>query len=333
MNQPKPPLQAMQENGELQNARNTSQEFFHASVLLSEAVSGLAILPTGIYVDATAGGGGHTLAIAQALQGGHVYAFDQDPDAVEVLRQRTAGHPNVTVVHSNFVCLKDRLGQMGVTQMDGILMDLGVSSHQLDTSTRGFSYHLDAPLDMRMSQTGPSAYDIVNHWSVAELTRILFAYGEEPYAKKIASRIEQARQQQPITHTLSLCEIIADAIPAHAKRHKHPAKRTFQAIRIAVNGELEVLSTALEDAFSLLAPGGRMAVITFHSLEDRLVKQRYRQFCQGCTCPPDFPQCVCHKRPQAKKITKKPILPSAEEQQQNRRSRSAKLRIVEKLSD
>lgn len=306
------------------------EAFSHTSVLLQEAMTGLALQPGGLYVDATAGGGGHTLELARRLPEGRIFAFDQDPDAIRVLRQRTAPYPNVTVVHSNFVALRSMLQEVGVDQINGLLMDLGVSSHQLDTGERGFSYHHDAPLDMRMSQTGLSAYDVVNEWSVEDLTRILFAYGEEPYARRIAQKMEQARQEQPITHTLALCEIISSAMPAHAKRKKHPAKRTFQAIRIAVNGELEVLSAALDDAFSLLAPGGRMAVITFHSLEDRMVKQRYQQWCHGCTCPPDFPQCVCHRRPQATRITKKPILPSADELQENRRSRSAKLRIVEK---
>lgn len=306
-------------------------EFNHTSVLLWECIEGLNLKADGIYIDGTAGGAGHSVQIAKRLPEGKLFALDQDPDAVAAASQRLKLYPCATVIQTNFREMDRALSAYGVDHADGILLDLGVSSHQLDSGERGFSYHYDAPLDMRMSQSGLSARDIVNSWSVSELTRIIREYGEEKFAHSIAVNIDKKRQEKPIETTFELVDIIKYSMPASAKRDKNPAKRTFQAIRIAVNGELDALDDALDTAFSLLASGGRLVIITFHSLEDRIVKQKYASWCRGCICPPDFPQCVCGNKPKAKLVNRKPIVAGKEELEQNKRSHSAKLRILEKL--
>ena len=307
-------------------------EFLHLPVLLDECIEGLAIKPSGIYVDGTAGGGGHLVEIAGRLDTGFLIAIDRDPDAVKAAGERLYGY-NARVVESNYSEVKRVVAELGYDRIDGMLLDLGVSSWQLDNRERGFSYHDDAPLDMRMSREGVSARDIVNGYSYEDLSRILFEYGEEKYAKSIASNIVKLRESEPIESTAELAEIIKMSVPQKARREKNPCRKTFQAIRIEVNNELGSLSEGLDSAFDLLKTGGRLAVITFHSLEDRLVKQRFASFCQGCTCPPEFPVCVCGKKPRGKLINKKPIEPSEEEQRINPRSRSAKLRIIEKIRD
>jgi 16S rRNA (cytosine1402-N4)-methyltransferase len=306
-------------------------EFSHTSVMLQECIDGLNIKSDGIYIDGTAGGAGHSAEIAKRLSSGRLFALDQDPDAVKVATQRLAPYPCATVIQTNFRQMDQAISSYGVDHADGVLLDLGVSSHQLDCAQRGFSYQNDAPLDMRMSQSGMSAKDVVNTWSVAELTRIIREYGEEKFAHSIAVHIAKRREEKPIETTLELAEIIKSSMPASARRDKNPAKRTFQAIRIAVNGELDVLEEALDTAFSLLTSGGRLVILTFHSLEDRIVKQKYASWCRGCTCPPDFPQCVCGNQPKAKLVNRKPITASSAELEQNKRSHSAKLRILEKL--
>ncbi len=306
-------------------------EFSHIPILLDECLQGLAIRPEGVYLDGTAGGAGHAREIAKRLCGGWLYAMDQDPDAVAAATERLAGLP-ATVVKGNFRHAKELLAAQGVTRLDGALLDLGVSSHQLDDRERGFSYLGDAPLDMRMSQSGPTAADLVNTLERDELARILKEYGEEPYAWQVAGKIVAARQQAPLETTGQLAAAVAAAMPPAVRRKdKNPARRSFQAIRIAVNGELDALSEGLDAIFDLLAPGGRFCILTFHSLEDRLVKQRFRKWCTACTCPPEFPVCVCGGVAKAKQITHKPLQADEREQQQNRRSRSAKLRVIEKL--
>ncbi len=306
-------------------------EFHHIPVLLNECLEGLAIRPQGTYLDGTAGGAGHSSEIAKRLTTGRLIALDQDPDAVQTARQRLAGLP-ADVVQINFRYADTALQQLGVEGLDGVLLDLGVSSHQLDERSRGFSYQGSAPLDMRMSQSGPTAADLVNTASREEISRILKEYGEEPHAWQIAGKIEAARSEAPIETTEQLVQIVTSALPPAVRRKdKNPARRTFQALRIAVNGELDALSEGLEVLFEALRPGGRMCIITFHSLEDRLVKQRFRQWATACTCPPEFPVCVCGGKAKAKLITKKPLEASAQEQEQNRRARSAKLRVIEKL--
>lgn len=305
-------------------------EFSHVSVLLRESVNGLSVKPDGIYVDGTAGGAGHSKEIAEKLtKGGLLIALDRDPDAVEIASQRLANY-NARVIKSNYSDMRCVLDSMSIDKVDGVLLDLGVSSHQLDTPQRGFSYNYDAPLDMRMSQEGVSAYDIINNYTYEELAKIIFEYGEEKFSKRIASEIVSKRQEAPVKTTFELAEIIKRSVPAAVKREKNPCKKTFQAIRIAVNGEFEHLSKGLDAAFYSLKPGGRLAVITFHSLEDRIVKQRFAGWCKGCICPPDFPQCVCGRTPEGKLVNKKPIEACAEELGQNNRSRSAKLRIIER---
>lgn len=310
-------------------------EFSHVPVLLEECIQGLAIRPSGIYVDGTAGGAGHSREIAKRLgPQGRLIAIDKDPDAVAIAGERLREFPQATVVQNDFANIPLVLDELGIDRVDGILLDLGVSSHQLDTAERGFSYNFDAPLDMRMSQSGLSAYDIVNTYSVEDITRIMREFSEEKFAYRIAQNIEKARQQKPVETTFELVEIIKQSIPAAARREGgHPAKRTFQALRIAVNQELDHLSICLDDAFERLAPGGRFAVITFHSLEDRMVKQKFAALAKGCICPPDFPVCVCGHKPRAKLVNRKPIEATAEELAANKRSHSAKLRVCERLPE
>ncbi len=306
-------------------------EFNHVPVLLNETLEGLNINPSGVYVDCTVGGAGHSVEIAKRLtDGGRLIGLDRDPDAIAVATERLKDF-NATVVNSNYSEVESALASLNVCSVDGILMDLGVSSHQLDTVERGFSYHYDAPLDMRMSQSGTSAFDVVNQYSYESLAKILFEFGEEKFSYKIASNIVKARQVKPIETTLQLADIVKESVPAKFRRDKNPCKKTFQAIRMEVNGELEHLSRGLDGAFECLKPNGRLAVITFHSLEDRLVKQRFASWCKGCTCPPDFPQCVCGKKPKAKLVNRKPIEASQTELETNNRSRSAKLRIIERI--
>lgn len=307
-------------------------EFKHYSVLLNECLEGLAIRPDGIYADGTAGGAGHSREIAKRLTTGRLIAIDRDPDAVKVATERLAGL-NAVVVHSNYTEIDRILEDLNIDGLDGMLLDLGVSSYQLDNAERGFSYHADAPLDMRMSREGLSARDVVNNYSYGELVRILFEYGEEKFAKNIASNIVKTRESNPIESTSELAEIIKMSVPQKIRREKNPCKKTFQAIRIEVNNELGGLSEALDKAFNALNVGGRLAIITFHSLEDRLVKQRFASFCQGCTCPPEFPVCVCGNTPRGKLVTRRPIEPSEAELEANNRSHSAKLRIIEKIKD
>lgn len=310
-----------------------NMNFKHISVLLQECIDGLAIKEDGIYVDGTAGGAGHSCEIAKRLsESGRLIAIDKDPDAVAVATERLASYPAAQVVQNDFSQLCDVLDQLSIESVDGILLDLGVSSFQLDTPDRGFSYMHDAPLDMRMSKSGLSAYDVVNTYDFKALCRIFHEYGEERFTPAIAKAILRARETKPVETTGELCDLIRQAIPAKARREGgHPAKRVFQAIRIEVNGELESLSLFLEEAFDRLKPGGRMAIITFHSLEDRMVKHRFAKLCKGCTCPPDFPICVCGNKPKGKLINRKPIEASEEELLVNSRSKSAKLRIIEKL--
>ena len=306
--------------------------FHHVSVLLNETVNSLQIEPDGVYVDCTAGGGGHSAAIAEKLgPQGKLIAIDRDPDAIKTLEARFAGNENVTVVHGNFFSIREILNAQGINAADGVIADLGVSSHQLDEAGRGFSFHTDAPLDMRMSKEGLSAYDVVNTYSEEALSRILFTYGEEKFARSIAKRIVLQREKQPVETTLQLAEIVKSAVPAKARREGgHPARRTFQAIRIEVNGELDMLPQAVEEMFSVLKVGGVLSVITFHSLEDRAVKTVYKKLSEGCTCPKDFPVCVCGKTPRGK-ILGKARTPGEAELEANPRSRSAKLRSIQKL--
>lgn len=309
-------------------------EFSHVPVLLHECLEGLAIRPDGIYLDGTAGGAGHSREIARRLDasaGGRLIALDQDPDAVATARERLAGLP-ATVVQINFRAAGEALDALGIDKINGALLDLGVSSHQLDDAARGFSYRADAPLDMRMSQQGPTAADLCNTASREELARILRDYGEEPFAWQIAGRIVAARAEKPLATTLELAELIAAAMPpAERRKNKNPARRSFQALRIAVNHELDALDEGLDALFGRLAPGGRLCVITFHSLEDRLVKNKFRRWATACTCPPDFPVCVCGGKAKGILVTRKPIEAEPEELEENRRSRSAKLRVIEKL--
>ncbi len=305
--------------------------FGHIPVLLYEAVDGLNIRGDGVYVDGTAGGGGHSAEILSRLSGGRLYSIDQDPDAIAEVTARFKDYSQSVIIQGNFSEMQALLNARGVFAVDGVLLDIGVSSHQLDDGSRGFSYHEDAPLDMRMSQSGATAADLVNSADVDELARIISLYGEEKYAYSIAKGIVRYRGQKPIETTLELAGIVKENVPQKVRRDGHPARKTFQAIRIAVNRELEALEQGLDSAFALLSPGGRLCVITFHSLEDRVVKQFMKDKAQGCTCPKDFPVCVCGNVPKAKIITRKPVLPSEEELAGNPRARSAKLRVLEKL--
>ena len=309
-------------------------EFKHVSVLLNECMDGLNIKDNGIYVDCTLGGAGHSSEILKRLSdSGLLIGIDQDNDALRAAKERLKEFSNVKYVHSNFYSIDNILNELGIDKVDGILMDLGVSSYQLDQGERGFSYMQDAPLDMRMNRDNDfSAYDIVNNYTEEELFKIIKDYGEERFAKRIANFIVNRRVENPIKTTLELVEIIKSAIPAKARREgPHPAKRTFQAIRIEVNSELKILDKTIEDGINRLNKGGRMAIITFHSLEDRIVKLKFRQLQDTCTCPKEFPICVCGKKPIVKLISRKGIAPTKEEIDGNPRSRSAKLRVIEKL--
>ena len=309
-------------------------EFHHVSVLLWECIDALNIKPDGIYVDGTLGGAGHSSQIAKRLTTGRLIGIDRDQVALAAAGERLAPYQNnVTLVHSNFCEIKQVLQDLGIKGVDGILLDLGVSSPQLDDGERGFSYMADAPLDMRMNRSDSlSAYQVVNEWSYEELKRILYDYGEERYAPKIAAAICNRRETKPIETTLELVDIIRGAMPPAALREKqHPAKRSFQAIRIAVNDELGSVEKVMRDAIDCLNPGGRLAIITFHSLEDRIVKIGMQEAAKGCTCPPSFPVCVCGKKPRVQLITRKPIVSGDEELEMNPRARSAKLRVCEKL--
>ncbi len=307
-------------------------EFKHISVMLNESIDALGIKPNGIYIDGTAGGAGHSREIAKKLKDGMLLALDRDPDAVQIATERLKGLP-AKVLHHNFSEIKDVLSSEGIDKIDGLLLDLGVSSYQLDTAERGFSFHNDAPLDMRMSKEGTSAADLVNTLSVNELIKIFRDYGEEKFAVKIANNILKARESGEIKTTLELAEIISNSVPAAYKRSGHPARKCFQALRIAVNGELDCIENTLNAAFEHLNVGGRIAVITFHSLEDRIVKRCFAEFCKGCDCPPDIPVCVCGKTPRGKLVSRKPIEPTETEVEENQRSRSAKLRVVEKIKE
>lgn len=310
-------------------------EFHHISVLLNECIDNLNIRPDGIYVDGTMGGGGHSLEIAKRLTTGRLICIDQDPNAHEAAGKRLAEYKDrITFVRDNFGNIANILDSLGIEKIDGMLLDIGVSSHQLDEAERGFSYQQDAPLDMRMNPDRPfSAYDMVNGYDEDELDRVIFTYGEERWARRIAQFIVKEREAKPIETTGELVDIIKKAVPKGARKDgPHPAKRTFQAIRIEVNGELEVLQRAIDDVAARLAVGGRLCIITFHSLEDRIVKEAFRKQENPCICPPQFPVCVCGKKPLGRVITRKPILPSKEELEENPRSRSAKLRVLEGVS-
>ncbi len=307
-------------------------EFKHYSVMLSEVLEGLTIKPDGIYLDGTLGGAGHSGEIAKRLTAGHLYGIDQDEAAIQVATERLKPYQDkVTIIRSNYCNAATILKEQGVTGVDGILLDLGVSSYQLDTEDRGFSYRYDAPLDMRMDQRNTlTAKDIVNQYSEMELYRIIRDYGEDQFAKNIAKHIVKARLDKPIETTFELNEIIKAAIPAKMRANGHPSKQTFQALRIECNRELEVLRNSLDELIGMLNPGGRFCIITFHSLEDRIVKSAFKTHENPCVCPSEFPVCVCGKVSDGKVITRKPILPSALELQENSRSKSAKLRIYEK---
>lgn len=307
--------------------------FSHYSVLLQETITNLNIKADGIYVDGTLGGGGHALEVAKCLsKGGRLFGIDQDDAALQAAEERLSAYKDrVTLVRSNYCNIREALAQYGVEQVDGIVLDLGVSSYQLDTEERGFSYRFDTKLDMRMDRRQTlTAEMIVNRYTESELFRIIRDYGEEQFAKNIAKHIVRFREEKPIETTGELNEIIKAAIPAKMRQNGHPSKRTFQAIRIECNRELEVLRDSLDTMIEMLAPGGRLCIITFHSLEDRLVKAAFKRQENPCTCPPEFPVCVCGKKPQGRVVTKKPILPSEEELQENSRSKSAKLRVFEK---
>ncbi|WP_411679197.1 16S rRNA (cytosine(1402)-N(4))-methyltransferase RsmH [Clostridium thailandense] len=308
-------------------------EFKHVSVLLEETIDALNIKEDGIYVDCTLGGGGHSFEIASRLgEKGRLIGIDQDTCALEAAKERLKEFNNITYVHNNFYNIDEILRDLDIPKIDGIMMDLGVSSYQLDEAERGFSYMKDAPLDMRMNRDDTlSAYDVVNSYSETELYRVIKEYGEDNFAKRIAKFIIQRREKEIIKTTGELVEIIRSAIPAKFQKEGHPAKRTFQAIRIEVNRELQILNKAVEDSVNHLNKGGRIAIITFHSLEDRIIKNKFKNLENPCTCPPDFPICVCGKNPYIKVITKKPIEPSEEEMNVNSRSKSAKLRVAERI--
>lgn len=305
-------------------------DFKHLPVLFNETISALNVKSNGIYLDGTAGGAGHSTAIAKQLKDGVLIALDRDPDAIKVASERLKDYP-AKVVKSNFKDMDKVLNDLGIEKVDGILLDLGVSSFQLDEASRGFSYLKEAPLDMRMSKEGFSAYDLIKEASLDELTKIFRDYGEEKFAYRIANKITEARNKEDIKTTTQLAEIIASAVPAAARRDGHPARKCFQALRIAVNDELGSLIEVLEKAFSLLNKDGVLAIITFHSLEDRIVKLKFKEFTTGCTCPKDLPVCVCGKTPEGELVTRKAVTATEEELKENHRSRSAKLRAIKKI--
>ena len=307
-------------------------DFKHIPVLFNESIDALDIKPDGLYADCTAGGGGHSNAILDRLsENGRLIAVDRDPEAIATLTERFEGRENVSIVNDNFFNIKTILSRFTDEGADGILADLGVSSHQLDDAARGFSFHADAPLDMRMSMQGMSAADAVNSLSQRELQDIIYRYGEDKFAPRIAAGVVRAREEKPIETTLELAEIIKSSIPAAARREGgHPARRTFQALRIYVNGELDGLDGAISDMFDSLKVGGRLAIITFHSLEDRAVKQTFASLCEGCICPPEFPVCVCGRKSRGM-LPQKALAPGREELERNPRSRSARLRVIEKI--
>ena len=306
-------------------------EFRHIPVLFTETIDSLQIRPDGIYVDCTAGGGGHSSAILAKLnKNGRLIAIDRDPQAIAVLKERFGSDARVTIVNDNFSNVISILQQLGIDGVDGILADLGVSSHQLDSGERGFSFHKDAPLDMRMSMEGTSAADIVNRYSEPELANVIFRFGEEKYSRSIAKAIVRAREKAPIETTFQLTEVIKSAMPAKAMRDGHPSRRTFQALRIEVNGELSCLPDAVEGMFESLKTGGILSIISFHSLEDGIVKTKFREFTQGCTCPKEFPICVCGNTPRGKLCFRAKV-PTEAELAENPRSRSSKLRSIERL--
>ncbi len=311
----------------------TTINFSHIPVFYKEAIEALDIKPDGIYVDCTGGGGGHSSLIAEKLITGHLYTIDRDPDAIKVLKARFDGNDKVTIINSRFSRIKEILEENGVEKVDGILADLGVSSYQLDTAERGFSFHSDAPLDMRMSKEGLSARDVVNTHSAQEIAKILSTYGEEKFARAIANNIVKYRETKEIETTLELAEIIKQSYPPSVRRKSgHPAKKSFMGLRIFINQEFLELENSLDDMFNSLNVGGRVVIITFHSLEDRIVKVKFNDFCSGCTCPPEFPVCVCGKTPRGK-LAFKVKEPTEKEIEENSRSRSAKLRAVEKVED
>lgn len=302
-------------------------DFQHISVLFDETIESLDIKPNGLYVDCTCGGAGHSSEILKNIKNGTLVAIDRDPDAIKVINERIGSNRCVEIVNDNFFNIKNILGER---KADGILADLGVSSFQLDTAERGFSFHKDAPLDMRMSKSGKSAFDVVNTYSEQELSNIIYKYGEEKFSRNIAKNIVKARTEKPIETTIELAEIIKDSVPAKYRREGHPARKTFQAIRIEVNDELAGLSQAVSDMFNCLKVGGRLSIITFHSLEDRAVKETFKKFTEGCTCPKEFPVCVCGNTPSGK-IINKGLSAKQNELDANNRSRSAKLRTIEKI--
>ncbi len=307
-------------------------EFSHIPVLLDQTIEALNIKEDGIYVDGTAGGGGHSQEIAKRLKSGRLISIDRDPDALAAASKRLEPYPQAKVVEGNFSDMREILDNEGIGLVDGILLDIGVSSFQLDAPQRGFSFHNDAPLDMRMSKSGATAADLVNSLTAQQISKILFEYGEEKFSRSIASAIIKEREKSPIETTGRLAEIISSAVPAKAKRNGHPARQSFQALRIAVNGELDNLSKGLDEASESLNIGGILAVITFHSLEDRMVKQCFASLCKGCTCPPDFPVCVCGKVPFGELLFRSPKTASEDELEKNPRSRSAKLRAIRRIN-
>ena len=307
-------------------------EFNHIPVLFEETIASLGVKPGGVYVDCTAGGGNHSAAILERLDnGGRLICLDRDPDAIAAVTARFSGDSRVSVVHTRYSAVGEILAGLGIPAVDGVLMDIGVSSHQVDTAGRGFSFHKDAPLDMRMSQDGVTAADLCNTMTWQQLAEIFTKYGEEKFSVRIAKAIYTARESKPVETTFELADIISGAVPAAAKRAGHPARKVFQALRIAVNDELGELERGLQAAFECLKPEGRLSVITFHSLEDRIVKQTMAKWCEGCTCPPEFPVCVCGNKPKARLLHKKPVVPSDEELERNPRSRSSKLRTCIRL--
>lgn len=310
-----------------QTEKKSNMEFVHKSVLFDESIQALALDKNKIVADGTAGGGGHSREIAK--QAGRLIAIDQDPDAIKVLNERLAQFDNVTIVNDNFSNIKNIVSSLGLSGIDGFLLDLGVSSFQLDNGDRGFSFHKDAPLDMRMSKSGISAYDVVNTYDEHNLADIIYRYGEEKFSRSIARNIVQKRQEKPIETTFELVDIIRDSMPARELKKGHPARKTFQAIRIEVNGELESLKNALDNAFDCLNPGGIIAVISFHSLEDRIVKEKFAEWTRGCTCPKEFPVCVCGNKPKGELLFKSKT-PSEKELEENPRARSSRLRAFKK---